>query len=145
MTQYKYDVTMSCGGCSGAITRVLKKLEGVDSFDVSLENQSVTVDSATLSEQEILTAIQKTGKPAKATAAIDIETNNANQEALRRSFRGCTVLTIAHRINTILDSDRILVLDHGRVAEFDQPNTLVENPNSIFYSLAKTREAARTL
>ncbi|KAF9159410.1 Cytosolic copper metallochaperone [Actinomortierella ambigua] len=65
MTQYKYDVTMSCGGCSGAITRVLKKLNGVDSFDVSLENQSVTVDSATLSEQEILTAIKQTGKPAK--------------------------------------------------------------------------------
>ncbi|KAG0256331.1 Cytosolic copper metallochaperone [Actinomortierella ambigua] len=65
MTQYKYDVTMSCGGCSGAITRVLNKLDGVDSYDVSLENQSVTVDSATLSEQEILIAIQKTGKPAK--------------------------------------------------------------------------------
>ncbi|KAG0256332.1 Cytosolic copper metallochaperone [Actinomortierella ambigua] len=65
MTQYKYDVTMSCGGCSGAITRVLNKLDGVDSFDVSLENQSVTVNSATLSEQEILIAIQKTGKPAK--------------------------------------------------------------------------------
>ncbi|KAG0259112.1 Cytosolic copper metallochaperone [Actinomortierella ambigua] len=65
MTQYKYDVTMSCGGCSAAITRVLNKLESVDSYDVSLENQSVTVDSATLSEHEILVAIQKTGKPAK--------------------------------------------------------------------------------
>ncbi|KAF9163981.1 Cytosolic copper metallochaperone [Actinomortierella ambigua] len=63
--QYKYDVTMSCGGCSGAITHVLNKLDGVDSYDVSLENRSVTVDSATLSEQEILVAIQKTGKPAK--------------------------------------------------------------------------------
>ncbi|KAG0247131.1 hypothetical protein DFQ27_002518, partial [Actinomortierella ambigua] len=52
----------------------------------------------------------------EATAAIDIKTNNAIQKALRRSLQGCTVLTIAHRINTILDSDRILVLDHGRVA-----------------------------
>ncbi|KAF9355942.1 hypothetical protein BGX26_005906 [Mortierella sp. AD094] len=64
-SQYKYDVTMSCGGCSGAVTRVLSKLEGVDKFDVSLENQKVTVESSTLSEAEILTAIQKTGKAAK--------------------------------------------------------------------------------
>ncbi|KAG0339459.1 Cytosolic copper metallochaperone [Podila humilis] len=65
MTQYKYDVTMSCEGCSGAITRVLTKLNGVDKFDVSLENQMVVVESATLSEETILVAIQKTGKPAK--------------------------------------------------------------------------------
>ncbi|KAG0003272.1 Cytosolic copper metallochaperone [Entomortierella chlamydospora] len=65
MTQYKYDVTMSCTGCSGAVTRVLSKLEGVDKFDVSLENQKVTVESSTLSETDILTAIQKTGKAAK--------------------------------------------------------------------------------
>ncbi|KAF9914131.1 ATX1 antioxidant protein 1 [Linnemannia zychae] len=56
---------MSCGGCSGAVTRALSKLEGVDKFDVSLENQKVTVESTTLSEDDILAAIQKTGKPAK--------------------------------------------------------------------------------
>ncbi|KAF9969954.1 Cytosolic copper metallochaperone [Actinomortierella ambigua] len=65
MAQYKYDVTMSCGGCSGAITRVLNKLNGVDRFEVSLEKQSVVVESASLTEDEILAAIQKTGKPAK--------------------------------------------------------------------------------
>ncbi|KAH7046842.1 putative ATX1-antioxidant protein and metal homeostasis factor [Linnemannia elongata] len=65
MTQYKYDVTMSCGGCSGAVTKALTNLEGVDKFDVSLEAQKVTVESATLSESEILAAIQKTGKTAK--------------------------------------------------------------------------------
>ncbi|KAG0070202.1 hypothetical protein BGZ89_001181 [Linnemannia elongata] len=67
---------MSCGGCSGAVTKALTKLEGVDKFDVSLEAQKVTVESATLSEastfswfpykaSEILDAIQKTGKTAK--------------------------------------------------------------------------------
>ncbi|KAG0330341.1 hypothetical protein BG000_011734 [Podila horticola] len=72
----------------------------------------------------------------EATAAIDIETDNAIQRALRREFTGCTVLTIAHRINTIMDSDKILVLDHGRVAEFDSPKELLQRPEGIFYSLA---------
>lgn len=53
---------MSCGGCSGAVTKALSKLEGVDKFDVSLENQSATVESSTLSESQVLEAIQKTGK-----------------------------------------------------------------------------------
>ncbi|KAF9185575.1 Cytosolic copper metallochaperone [Haplosporangium sp. Z 767] len=65
MPVYKYDVAMTCSGCSGAVTRVLSKLQGVDKFDVSLENKKVTVESATLSEQEILEKIQKTGKAAK--------------------------------------------------------------------------------
>ncbi|GJJ73138.1 hypothetical protein EMPS_05496 [Entomortierella parvispora] len=72
----------------------------------------------------------------EATAAIDVETDNAIQRALRREFKSCTVLTIAHRINTIMDSDKILVLDHGRVAEFDTPETLLQNKDSIFFSLA---------
>ncbi|KAG0040203.1 Cytosolic copper metallochaperone [Podila clonocystis] len=69
MTQYKYDVTMTCGGCSGAVTRVLTKLEGIDKFDVSLETQKVIVESSTLSEEDILAVIQKTGKAAKVAAA----------------------------------------------------------------------------
>ncbi|KAF9199460.1 hypothetical protein BGZ49_010396 [Haplosporangium sp. Z 27] len=72
----------------------------------------------------------------EATAAIDIETDNAIQRALRREFSDCTVLTIAHRINTIMDSDRILVLEKGQVAEYDSPQKLLQNKNSIFYSLA---------
>ncbi|KAI1300362.1 Canalicular multispecific organic anion transporter 2 [Mortierella claussenii] len=76
----------------------------------------------------------------EATAAIDIETDNAIQRALRKSFQGCTVLTIAHRINTIMDSDRILVLEQGKVAEYDRPTTLLANPNSIFFSLANSHD-----
>ncbi|KAG0214378.1 hypothetical protein BGX28_002195 [Mortierella sp. GBA30] len=73
----------------------------------------------------------------EATAAIDIETDNAIQQALRREFQGCTVLTIAHRINTIMDNDRILVLDNGEMKEFESPAKLLADTTSIFYSLAK--------
>ncbi|GJJ75467.1 hypothetical protein EMPS_07825 [Entomortierella parvispora] len=80
----------------------------------------------------------------EATAAIDIETDNAIQVALRKSFKNCTVLTIAHRINTIMDSDRIIVLDHGRIAEFGTPEVLLNNPESIFYSLVKKSENVKS-
>ncbi|KAF9134709.1 Cytosolic copper metallochaperone [Mortierella sp. 14UC] len=68
MPVYTYNVTMTCSGCSGAVTRVLSKLAGVESFDVSLETQKVTVKSDSLSEQEILEKIQKTGKAATVAA-----------------------------------------------------------------------------
>lgn len=51
-------------------------------------------------------------------------------------FKDRTIITIAHRINTILDSDRIVVLDHGRVAEFDTPAALVGR-KGLFYELVK--------
>ncbi|KAF9576285.1 hypothetical protein EC968_009259 [Mortierella alpina] len=73
----------------------------------------------------------------EATAAIDVETDNAIQQALRREFQGCTVLTIAHRINTIMDSDRIMVLDNGGLKEYESPAKLLADTNSVFYSLAK--------
>ncbi|KXG51655.1 Heavy metal-associated domain, HMA [Penicillium griseofulvum] len=61
--QYKFNVTMTCGGCSGAVERVLKKLEGVKTFDVSLETQTVNVTTEpTLSYDAVLEKIKKTGK-----------------------------------------------------------------------------------
>jgi len=45
------------------------------------------------------------------------------------------VLTIAHRLATIIDSDKVLVLDHGVVAEFDSPANLIANPNTVFHSM----------
>ncbi|KAH8587699.1 putative iron/copper transporter Atx1 [Bisporella sp. PMI_857] len=60
---YKFDVKMSCGGCSGAIKRVLDKLDGVKSHDESLEKQTVTVVTAdTLPYETVLRTIKKTGK-----------------------------------------------------------------------------------
>ncbi|CAG8970709.1 hypothetical protein HYALB_00001490 [Hymenoscyphus albidus] len=63
----------------------------------------------------------------EATAAVDVETDALLQTTLRSPlFANRTIITIAHRINTILDSDRIVVLDQGRVAEFDTPKNLIE-------------------
>jgi ABC-type multidrug transport system fused ATPase/permease subunit len=73
----------------------------------------------------------------EATAAIDLETDSLIQKTIRSEFSDCTILTIAHRLHTILDSSRVLVLDTGKVIEFDKPQVLLENPNSIFHSLAK--------
>jgi ATP-binding cassette subfamily C (CFTR/MRP) protein 1 len=57
------------------------------------------------------------------------------QHTIRDKFVGSTVLTVAHRINTILDSDRIIVMEDGRVAEFDTPQNLLDDPKSAFYLL----------
>ncbi|KAI3406538.2 YCF1 [Candida oxycetoniae] len=73
----------------------------------------------------------------EATAAVDVETDKILQETIRTEFKNKTIITIAHRLNTILDSDRILVLDKGQVAEFDSPHTLLKDKNSLFYSLCK--------
>ncbi|OGM43747.1 metal homeostasis factor ATX1 [Aspergillus bombycis] len=68
--QYKFNVTMSCGGCSGAVERVLKKLEGVKSFDVSLNSQTATVvTEPSLSYDIVLATIKKTGKTVNAGEA----------------------------------------------------------------------------
>lgn len=73
----------------------------------------------------------------EATAAVDMETDELIQQTIRREFEGSTILTIAHRLNTIMDYDRILLLEQGRVAEFDTPSNLLASPNSIFYGMAK--------
>ena len=73
----------------------------------------------------------------EATAAVDIETDAMLQTTLRSNvFKDRTIITIAHRINTILDSDRIVVLDHGKVAEIDTPSALVRR-KGLFYELVK--------
>lgn len=68
---------------------------------------------------------------------MDVETDALLQATLRSSmFSDRTIITIAHRINTILDSDRIIVLDHGSIAEFDTPSALVRQ-KGLFYALVK--------
>uniref|UniRef100_A0A8U7PAC6 ABC-type glutathione-S-conjugate transporter n=1 Tax=Corvus moneduloides TaxID=1196302 RepID=A0A8U7PAC6_CORMO len=70
----------------------------------------------------------------EATAAVDVETDVQIQSMLRTEFRDSTVLTITHRVNTLLDCDRILVLENGRIAEFDTPEHLIAQ-KGLFYRL----------
>uniref|UniRef100_A0A672QSE7 Multidrug resistance-associated protein 1 n=1 Tax=Sinocyclocheilus grahami TaxID=75366 RepID=A0A672QSE7_SINGR len=72
----------------------------------------------------------------EATAAVDLETDNLIQSTIRTQFEDCTVLTIAHRLNTIMDYTRVLVLDKGQMAEFDSPSNLTAK-KGIFYKMAK--------
>uniref|UniRef100_A0A8D0BKR7 ABC-type glutathione-S-conjugate transporter n=1 Tax=Salvator merianae TaxID=96440 RepID=A0A8D0BKR7_SALMN len=72
----------------------------------------------------------------EATAAMDLETELRVRSTVRTLFRECTVLTIAHRVNTIMDHDRILVIESGQVAEFDTPEALIAQ-KGLFYRMAE--------
>ncbi|XP_030475951.1 ABC transporter C family member 3-like [Syzygium oleosum] len=71
----------------------------------------------------------------EATASVDTATDNLIQQTLRQHFADCTVITIAHRITSVLDSDMVLVLDHGLVEEYDSPKRLLDNKSSSFAQL----------
>ncbi|PVG03951.1 hypothetical protein CPB86DRAFT_748462 [Serendipita vermifera] len=71
----------------------------------------------------------------EATSNVDVETDAQIQRTIQREFAKCTLLCIAHRLNTIVYYDRILVLDQGQVAEFDTPLALYDREDSIFHSL----------
>jgi ABC-type multidrug transport system fused ATPase/permease subunit len=73
----------------------------------------------------------------EATSSVDYETDREIQLTIRQAFPGCTVLTIAHRINTIMDSDKILVMKDGVAAEFAPPQVLLEDENSIFADIVR--------
>jgi len=71
----------------------------------------------------------------EATASVDVETDTLIQSTIREKFVNATVITIAHRLHTVMDSDRVMVLSEGKIAEFDQPSVLLRNRNGIFSKL----------
>jgi len=79
----------------------------------------------------------------EATAALDSETNDKVSQVLKNYFADRTIFTIAHRLDTIIDSDRILVMNEGVVAEYDPPDVLLDNPQSIFYELCMNTGKAK--
>uniref|UniRef100_A0A8C3UVV5 ABC-type glutathione-S-conjugate transporter n=1 Tax=Catharus ustulatus TaxID=91951 RepID=A0A8C3UVV5_CATUS len=72
----------------------------------------------------------------EATAAVDLETDNLIQTTIRSEFADCTVLTIAHRLHTIMDSNRVMVLHAGQIVEFDSPEELLKK-QGVFSGMAK--------
>ena len=79
------------------------------------------------------------------TASVDIETDELIHDAIKKEFRHSTVITIAHRINTIIEYDRIMVLEKGKVAEFGTVFELFENQEGIFHSMIQTAYKGKEL
>ncbi|XP_050523511.1 ATP-binding cassette sub-family C member 10 [Daktulosphaira vitifoliae] len=102
------------------------------------ENNSLSVG-----EKQLLCMVRAVLKNAKvicvdeATANVDKITDQKIQETIRTAFKQSTVITIAHRIRTVMDSDRILVMDNGKVLEFDSPNILLQDKKSYFHNLVQ--------
>ncbi|TYH78396.1 hypothetical protein ES332_D04G223300v1 [Gossypium tomentosum] len=71
----------------------------------------------------------------EATASIDTATDNVIQETIREETSKCTVITVAHRIPTVIDNDLVLVLDKGKIVEYDKPGNLLEDSCSSFSKL----------
>ena len=71
----------------------------------------------------------------EATASVDPITNMQIQDTLRHQFHESTVLNIAHRIDTVMEYDRVMVMSEGKVMEFGLPQVLLEDCNSMFYHL----------
>ncbi|CAE6492871.1 unnamed protein product [Rhizoctonia solani] len=73
----------------------------------------------------------------ESTASVDFETDAKIQATIREEFKQSMLITIAHRLRTVIDNDRILVLDAGRIVEFDTPKKLLGTPNGVFHEMCK--------
>ncbi|RYQ86554.1 hypothetical protein Ahy_B10g106219 isoform D [Arachis hypogaea] len=109
-------------------------LEGGDNFSVG-QRQLLSLARALLRRSKVLVLDE-------ATAAVDVRTDALIQKTIRQEFQSCTMLIIAHRLNTVIDCNRILLLDSGRVLEYDSPDKLLSNEASAFYKMVQSTGAA---
>ncbi|XP_067903704.1 ATP-binding cassette sub-family C member 5-like [Heterodontus francisci] len=107
-------------------------MENGENFSVG-ERQLLCVARALLQHCKILLLDE-------ATAAIDTDTDVLIHKTIQEAFSDCTMLIVAHRLHTVLNCDRIMVLDQGMIAEFDSPSVLLSNDNSRFYAMLSTVE-----
>ncbi|KAJ2082118.1 hypothetical protein H4R24_001814 [Coemansia sp. RSA 988] len=110
--------------------------QGGENFSVG-QRQLICLARALLKHAKVLVLDE-------ATAAIDNITDAIIQQTIRSEFKDCTVLTIAHRLDTVIDSDMVLVIDEGKLAEYDTPHNLLANKGSIFIKLVKEAQNANT-
>ena len=101
--------------------------EGGDNLSVG-QRQLMCLARALLRKTKILVLDE-------ATANVDLKTDELIQKTIRNEFKECTVLTIAHRLNTIMDYSKILVLDQGEVVEYDTPKNLMSDKPTIFHAM----------
>jgi ABC-type multidrug transport system fused ATPase/permease subunit len=79
----------------------------------------------------------------EATASVDNDTDALVQDMVRNRFKECTVLTIAHRLHTVIDSDRIMCLHEGSLLEFDRPSALLQQTDGMFAGLWRQHNESR--
>ena len=103
--------------------------EGGNNFSVG-QRQLVCLARAILCQNRILLVDE-------ATANVDPKTDQLIQSTIREKFCECTVLTIAHRLDTIIDSDRIMVLSEGRIVDFEAPHLLLQRGSGVFYDMVQ--------
>jgi len=103
--------------------------EGGDNFSAG-EKQLICMARAILKRSRVLLMDE-------ATASVDYATDELISQTIRREFADSTILTIAHRLRTVIDYDKVLVLDKGRIVEYDRPHDLLQNESSMFYALCK--------
>ena len=124
-------------GSRGSLDEVLKLVitEGGHNLSVG-ERQLICLARALLQNTKIILLDE-------ATASIDYLTDRMIQDVIRKEMSGCTVLTIAHRLDTVLEYDRIMVLDNGEIVEFDQPNVLLQKRDGFLSELYLSFQAGK--